>query len=103
MFSFLKSRRIRTHALDTYLTEYLAYKYRLTPAEVAHLQYVKADERIASRDVSLFRIYDPARVGSSNGKVTYAVLNSSPEAVLFEGRFAPNGNVSEIKDLRRPA
>jgi hypothetical protein len=99
MFSFFKSWREKTRSLDSYLTEYLAQGFQLGPLETNQLQYVRATEQIAGRGVSLFRIYDP-RVTSATENVTYAALGAHPGAVWFEGRFAPDGNISEIKDRR---
>ena len=101
MFSFFKTWRNRTRVLDTYLIEYLQQSYKLSDADIKKLEFVTGTEQIASKSVSLFRVYDPSKTAVSPDKMTYAGLNSQRGAIQFEGRFANNGNISEIKDLRR--
>jgi hypothetical protein len=101
LFSLFKTWRNRTRVLDTYLIEYLQQTYKMSDADITKLEFVTGTEQIASKSVALFRVYDPAKTKESPDKMTFAGLNSQRETILFEGRFAKNGNISEIKDLRR--
>lgn len=103
MFSFFKSWRGRSRDLDGYFTRYLTAHYNMTPEELSKLKFTTDTDRIASRDVTMFRVYDPERTTTSVDKITYKLLDDYPEAIMFQGRFAANNTVTEIKDLRSPA
>lgn len=100
MFSKFSSWRSRTRPLDTYLTEYITQTYSMSAEDAGELQFVKSSQRLAGKNVALFRIYDPRQIADSAAKVTYSVLDDHLALVQFEGRFAPNGNISEIRDKR---
>lgn len=100
MFSFFKSRN-ESRPLDGYLVRYLAANYQMTPDETGKLHFVTTKESLAGKNVTLFRIFDPAAANGADEKVTYQALDDHRPAVAFEGRFAPNKTVTEINDLRR--
>lgn len=99
MFSFFKSKN-DSRPLDQYLVRYLAGTYQMSSDETDKLHYVTASETLADQKITMFRIFDPSMAIGSAEKMTYEALSDHTASVLFEGRFAKNKTVTEIKDLR---
>ena len=100
MISFFKFRRGESRPLGDYMTRYLSGTYGMEKPELNQLRCAQSSERIAGRKVKLFRVFDPRLVGVSTDPVTYSSLDDSRDTVLFEGRFAANGTITEIEDRR---
>ncbi len=99
LFSFFKSRK-ESRQLDNYLTRYLAGTYQMSAEETDKLHFVTTTESLASRKVTMFRIFDPQEANGSAEALTYGDLDNHRASLKFEGRFAPDKTVTEIKDLR---
>ena len=58
---------------------------------------VKPDDR----NVTLYRVFDPAQAGSAKVSVkNYKTLDSHPELILYEGWMNKKNKQFEIKDLK---
>lgn len=101
MFSFLKAMRGQSRPLNGYLVRYLVGTYGMTKDEASVLHFTEMKQRLASMNVKLFRIYNPEIASSNGDSVTYASLDDNRDAIVFEGRYASNGTVTEIKDFRK--
>ncbi len=99
LFSFLKSKGSRP--LDQYLARYMAGTYKMPQDEIDKLRFATTKQTLASRKVTLFRIFDAGMVNGDVDDVTYESLDQQQGAVRFEGRFANNKTVTEIKDMRK--
>ena len=99
MFSFFKSKN-DSRPLDQYLVRYLAGTYQMSSDEIDKLHYATTNETLAGQKVTMFRIFDPSMANGSAEKLTYEALNDHMASLQFEGRFAKNKTVTEIKDLR---
>ena len=99
MFSFFKSRG-HSRSLDDYLTRYLTAHYGVTANQLENLRYVTSKRKLDSRNVTTFRIFDPSLVGDLGDRTSYADLDDHQGALQFEGTFASNKTVTEIKDMR---
>ncbi len=100
LFSLFKSNK-KSRVLDDYLARYLAGTYQMGQEETDKLHFVTATESLASQKVTMFRIFDPQLANSNGEAVSYADLDGQMGSLQFEGRFAKNKTVTEIKDLRR--
>ena len=100
MFSFLKAMRGQSRPLNDYLTRYLVGTYGMSKNEASRLHFTETKQRLASMNVKLFRVFDPETVSGNGESVPYASLDENQAAVVFEGRYAADGTVTEIKDLR---
>ncbi len=99
MFSFFKSKN-ESRPLDDYLVRYLEGTYQMPQDETSKLHFATTTESLASRKVTLFRIFDPAQANGADNKVSYQDLDGHRSSLQFEGRFAPDKTVTEIQDLR---
>lgn len=99
MFSLFKSKK-GSQPLDQYLVRYLSGTYQMTDDQIGKLRFATTTESLASQKVTLFRIFDPAAANGSADSITYQGLDDHKSSLLFEGRFAMNNTVTEIRDLR---
>lgn len=99
MFSIFKSSK-NSGPLDQYLVRYLAGTYQMGTEETDKLHFVTKNETLASQKVTMFRIFDPTGTNSDDAGVKFDALDDQRSALQFEGRFAKNKTVTEIRDLR---
>lgn len=72
----------------------------MTPEETGKLHFVTTTESLASQKVTLFRIFDPSTLNGTAEDQTYKDLDGHTSSLRFEGRFAQNKTVTEIRDMR---
>ncbi len=100
MFSFFKSRG-GARPLDDYLTRYLTATYQMSADELGKLQFATTKTQLASQNVTTFRIFDPSLANGSAEKLNYSDLDGQADAIQFEGTFASDKTVTEIRDMRK--
>ena len=100
MFSFFRWRG-HSRSLDDYLVRYLTAHYGMTADQLGELRFTTSKRKLASRNVTVFRIFDPSLTGDPNNRNSYADLDDHQGALQFEGTFASDKSVTEIKDLRK--
>lgn len=99
MFSLFGSRK-GAKPIDDYLARYLTATYQMSDEETGKLHFVTTTESLASQKVTLFRIFEPSGSSADQDKVSYESLDADSPSIKFEGRFAKNKTVTEIRDLR---
>lgn len=68
--------------------------------ETGKLHFVTKKESLASQNVTLFRIFEPTAANVDADSMKYDALDEQRSTLKFEGRFAKNKTVTEIRDLR---
>jgi hypothetical protein len=101
MLSSLLFWRNRVQDLDENFLATLTKDHNLDPDAAGTWRMVKGSAMVASKKVTLFRIFDPALLKGL--VVNYKMLDSNRGAVQFEGRIGNNGFVSNINDVRAEA
>lgn len=102
MFSFITDRfRRPTYALDDDLKSHLTGHYGLSEDEVSSWRVVKGSTTLASSEVKLFRIYDPAALADPDAQVSFDSLPATDSAVMFDGQYSMDGSIGRLTDMRK--